>query len=203
MRAGQLRTAGPPGCRWRTNRTGRAGHHTRRAAAGYIKNHSCQRKPDKRYRPKIPQILPTTGQRLHRSALLASPQSTGHSPKHRRVHRHQRHGRPQRKRQAVRGVLLPHRPGRPARRAKQRPRPDHLASPVQDLGQHGRRTLGSETPARSQSAGADGRGYSTGRPTRAEPALPGGSMPFCVELDNLKDTDAPIHQPAAMLVAAD
>ena len=30
-----------------------------------------------------------------------------------------------------------------------------------------------------------------------------GSMPFCVELDNLKDTDAPIHQPAAMLVAAD
>ena len=31
----------------------------------------------------------------------------------------------------------------------------------------------------------------------------GGSMPFCVELDNLKDTDAPIHQPAAMLVAAD
>ena len=29
-----------------------------------------------------------------------------------------------------------------------------------------------------------------------------GSMPFCVELDNLKDTDAPIHQPAAMLVAA-
>ena len=34
-------------------------------------------------------------------------------------------------------------------------------------------------------------------------ALSGGSMPFCVELDNLKDTDAPIHQPAAMLVAAD
>lgn len=34
------------------------------------------------------------------------------------------------------------------------------------------------------------------------PAAP-GSMPFCVELDNLKDTDAPIHQPAAMLVAAD
>ena len=32
---------------------------------------------------------------------------------------------------------------------------------------------------------------------------PFGSMPFCVELDNLKDTDAPIHQPAAMLVAAD
>ena len=32
---------------------------------------------------------------------------------------------------------------------------------------------------------------------------PDGSMPFCVELDNLKDTDAPIHQPAAMLVAAD
>ena len=32
---------------------------------------------------------------------------------------------------------------------------------------------------------------------------PRGSMPFCVELDNLKDTDAPIHQPAAMLVAAD
>lgn len=32
---------------------------------------------------------------------------------------------------------------------------------------------------------------------------PMGSMPFCVELDNLKDTDAPIHQPAAMLVAAD
>lgn len=30
-----------------------------------------------------------------------------------------------------------------------------------------------------------------------------GSMPFCVELDNLKDTDAHIHQPAAMLVAAD
>ena len=30
-----------------------------------------------------------------------------------------------------------------------------------------------------------------------------GSMPFCVELDNLKDTDVPIHQPAAMLVAAD
>ena len=30
-----------------------------------------------------------------------------------------------------------------------------------------------------------------------------GSMPFCVELDNLKDTDAPIQQPAAMLVAAD
>ena len=30
-----------------------------------------------------------------------------------------------------------------------------------------------------------------------------GSMPFCVELDNLKDTDAPIHQPVAMLVAAD
>ena len=30
-----------------------------------------------------------------------------------------------------------------------------------------------------------------------------GSMLFCVELDNLKDTDAPIHQPAAMLVAAD
>lgn len=30
-----------------------------------------------------------------------------------------------------------------------------------------------------------------------------GSMPFCVELDNIKDTDAPIHQPAAMLVAAD
>jgi len=28
-------------------------------------------------------------------------------------------------------------------------------------------------------------------------------MPFCVELDNLKDTDVPIHQPAAMLVAAD
>ena len=37
-----------------------------------------------------------------------------------------------------------------------------------------------------------------GRVTRDE-----GSMPFCVELDNLKDTDAPIHQPAAMLVAAD
>ena len=35
-----------------------------------------------------------------------------------------------------------------------------------------------------------------------EPGL-GGSMPFWVELDNLKDTDAPIHQPAAMLVAAD
>ena len=34
-------------------------------------------------------------------------------------------------------------------------------------------------------------------------APPAGSMPFCVELDNLKDTDAPIHQPAAMLVAAD
>ena len=34
-------------------------------------------------------------------------------------------------------------------------------------------------------------------------ASPSGSMPFCVELDNLKDTDAPIHQPAAMLVAAD
>ena len=34
-------------------------------------------------------------------------------------------------------------------------------------------------------------------------APPRGSMPFCVELDNLKDTDAPIHQPAAMLVAAD
>ena len=34
-------------------------------------------------------------------------------------------------------------------------------------------------------------------------ALLEGSMPFCVELDNLKDTDAPIHQPAAMLVAAD
>ena len=34
-------------------------------------------------------------------------------------------------------------------------------------------------------------------------AYPFGSMPFCVELDNLKDTDAPIHQPAAMLVAAD
>ena len=34
-------------------------------------------------------------------------------------------------------------------------------------------------------------------------ALQKGSMPFCVELDNLKDTDAPIHQPAAMLVAAD
>ncbi len=33
--------------------------------------------------------------------------------------------------------------------------------------------------------------------------LANGSMPFCVELDNLKDTDAPIHQPAAMLVAAD
>ena len=33
--------------------------------------------------------------------------------------------------------------------------------------------------------------------------LRSGSMPFCVELDNLKDTDAPIHQPAAMLVAAD
>ena len=30
-----------------------------------------------------------------------------------------------------------------------------------------------------------------------------GSMPFCVELDNLKDTDAPVHQLAAMLVAAD
>ena len=39
---------------------------------------------------------------------------------------------------------------------------------------------------------------------RERPALKkGGSMPFCVELDNLKDTDAPIHQPAAMLVAAD
>ena len=35
------------------------------------------------------------------------------------------------------------------------------------------------------------------------PVEPLGSMPFCVELDNLKDTDAPIHQPAAMLVAAD
>lgn len=34
-------------------------------------------------------------------------------------------------------------------------------------------------------------------------AIRNGSMPFCVELDNLKDTDAPIHQPAAMLVAAD
>ena len=34
-------------------------------------------------------------------------------------------------------------------------------------------------------------------------ALALGSMPFCVELDNLKDTDAHIHQPAAMLVAAD
>ena len=30
-----------------------------------------------------------------------------------------------------------------------------------------------------------------------------GSMPFCVELDNLKDTDVPIHQPAKLLVAAD
>jgi hypothetical protein len=36
-----------------------------------------------------------------------------------------------------------------------------------------------------------------------QPAAMLGSMPFCVELDNLKDTDAPIHQPAAMLVAAD
>ena len=35
------------------------------------------------------------------------------------------------------------------------------------------------------------------------PRIFAGSMPFCVELDNLKDTDAPIHQPAAMLVAAD
>lgn len=40
--------------------------------------------------------------------------------------------------------------------------------------------------------------------TNAESKPPAeGSMPFCVELDNLKDTDAPIHQPAAMLVAAD
>ena len=44
---------------------------------------------------------------------------------------------------------------------------------AQDLGQHGRGTLGSTPPARSESAGADGRGYPTGRPTRAEPALPG------------------------------
>ena len=40
------------------------------------------------------------------------------------------------------------------------------------------------------------------RKAQAKQALE-GSMPFCVELDNLKDTDAPIHQPAAMLVAAD
>ena len=40
-------------------------------------------------------------------------------------------------------------------------------------------------------------------PRLNERSLPKGSMPFCVELDNLKDTDAPIHQPAAMLVAAD
>jgi beta-galactosidase len=44
------------------------------------------------------------------------------------------------------------------------------------------------------------KGYMFLLPTCASPA---GSMPFCVELDNLKDTDAPIHQPAAMLVAAD
>ena len=43
-----------------------------------------------------------------------------------------------------------------------------------------------------------------GRPLAfIEAAWRRGSMPFCVELDNLKDTDAPIHQPAAMLVAAD
>ena len=42
----------------------------------------------------------------------------------------------------------------------------------------------------------------TGRGMTWEQAFD-GSMPFCVELDNLKDTDAPIHQPAAMLVAAD
>ena len=40
------------------------------------------------------------------------------------------------------------------------------------------------------------------KPTKGKPGH-AGSMPFCVELDNLKDTDAPIHQPAAMLVAAD
>lgn len=38
---------------------------------------------------------------------------------------------------------------------------------------------------------------------RPDISIEQGSMPFCVELDNLKDTDAPIHQPAAMLVAAD
>ena len=45
---------------------------------------------------------------------------------------------------------------------------------------------------------ADGMGGRSGGAMASQ-----GSMPFCVELDNLKDTDAPIHQPAAMLVAAD
>ena len=39
--------------------------------------------------------------------------------------------------------------------------------------------------------------------TYAIVAVESGSMPFCVELDNLKDTDAPIYKTAAMMVAAD
>lgn len=41
LRAGQLRTAGTPGCRWSKNRARRAGQHPRCAATGHIKNHSC------------------------------------------------------------------------------------------------------------------------------------------------------------------
>jgi len=87
---------------------------------------------------------------------------------------------------------------------------DWLLTLMKDLGQDGnivkyfqRYTNDKLTPHFSEDFAEVSFSLERGDNERSGSIKISGSMPFCVELDNLKDTDVPIHQPAAMLVAAD
>ena len=87
---------------------------------------------------------------------------------------------------------------------------DWLLTLLKDLGQDGnivkyfqRYTNDKLTPHFSEDFAEVSFSLERGDNERSGSIKISGSMPFCVELDNLKDTDVPIHQPAAMLVAAD